>query len=208
MGLKIIGAGLGRTGTMSLKIALEGLGFGPCYHMIECIPQGPDHWQLWVDALSGRQNWESVFTGFNSAVDFPTCSSYLSLAQYYPDAKIILTVRDQERWFDSTQETIFSPKWIEFLRASPMNPFLQLTVFDFFKDRLHDKNHFIERFQDHVNEVKKNIPASRLLVFDVRQGWAPLCEFLNVPEPDTEFPRVNEAEETKNLLNDMMQGKN
>ena len=204
MALKVIGAGLGRTGTMSMKAALEQLGLGPCYHMVECLPRGPAHWQKWVDAANGNPDWDGLFAGFSSAVDFPACSSYKALADYYPEAKVILTVRDPERWYESTQETIFSPPWIEYLRTAEMGKFMQLTVNDFLQDRMHDKAHLIQRFQAHIEEVRNTIPASRLLVFEVKEGWGPLCEFLGLPEPDGDFPAINDAQATKEIIRKIM----
>ena len=113
MTLEVIGAGFGRTGTMSLKAALEQLGFDPCYHMVECFPKGPGHWKLWEEATTGNPDWEAIFEGFTATVDFPACTSYAALAEHYPEAKVILSVRDPEKWFQSTQDTIFAPQWIE-----------------------------------------------------------------------------------------------
>jgi hypothetical protein len=201
MTLKVVGAGLGRTGTMSLKTAMEQLELGPCYHMVECLPRGPEHWQKWIDAATGKPDWDSLFDGFGSTVDFPSCSSYKALADHYPDAKVVLTVRDPERWFESTQETIFAPHWIEYLRKAEMGKFIKLTVNDFLQDRMHDKEHLIQRFQEHIEEVKNTISASRLLVFEVKDGWEPLCEFLEVPQPDGDFPFINDEVATKDILN-------
>jgi hypothetical protein len=201
MALKVIGAGFGRTGTMSMKAALEQLGFGPCYHMVECLPRGPQHWQKWVDAIRGKPDWDTLFNGFGSTVDFPASTSYKALAAQYPDAKVILTVRDPERWFESTQETIFAPHWIEYLKKVEMGNFIQLTINDYLQDRMHDKGHLIQRFQEHTEEVRNSIPASRLMVFEVKEGWRPLCEFLDLPEPDADFPFINDTEATKEILN-------
>ncbi len=201
MALEVIGAGFGRTGTMSLKAALEQLGLGPCYHMVECLPRGPKHWQKWVDAAKGHPDWDALFNGYTSTVDFPSCSSYQALADYYPNAKVVLTIRDPERWFKSTQETIFAPHWIEYLRNVEMGDFIKLTINDYLQDRMHDKEHLIRRFEEHVEEVRQSIPASRLLVFEMKDGWGPLCEFLERPVPETEFPFVNDTEATKAIIN-------
>jgi hypothetical protein len=200
MALTVIGAGFGRTGTMSMKTALERLGVGPCYHMVECLPRGPEHWQHWVNAKSGQPDWDTIFDGFNATVDFPACSSYRALADHYPNAKVVLTVRDPERWFESTQETIFAPHWIEYLRTVEMGKFIQLTINDYLQDRMHDKEHLMQRFQEHIEEVKRTIPSSRLLVFEVKEGWEPLCEFLDLPVPDFEFPFVNDTEATQEII--------
>jgi len=205
MSLQVIGAGLGRTGTMSLKVALEQLGLGPCYHMVECFPQGPEHWKKWIDAANGKPDWDAIFAGFNSTVDFPSCSSYKALAAHYPDAKVVLTVRDPKRWFESTQETIFSPRWIEYLRGVEAGEFIQLTVNDYVQDRMHDKDYLIQRFQEHVEEVRNTIPASRLLIFSVKYGWGPLCEFLDRPLPAGDFPFVNDEVATKEILDKIIE---
>lgn len=204
MALNVIGAGFGRTGTMSMKAALEQLGFGPCYHMVECLPQGAEHWQKWVDARSGSPDWDDLFDGFGATVDFPSCTSYKALAAYYPEAKVVLTVRDPGRWFESTQDTIFAPHWIEYLRQAEMGRFMQLTINDYLQDRMHDQEHLIRRFNEHVEEVRDSIPASRLLVFDVKEGWGPLCEFLKRPVPDTDFPHINDTAATKGLINNII----
>jgi hypothetical protein len=201
MALKVIGAGFGRTGTMSMKAALEQIGLGPCYHMVECLPRGPGHWQKWVDVASGNADWDSIFDGFQSSVDFPSCSSYKALAAKYPDARVVLTVRDPERWFESTQETIFAPHWTEYLRKVEMGKFIQLNINDYLQDRMHEREHLIRRFNEHIEEVRNSIPASRLLVFEVKDGWGPLCEFLGKPVPDTEFPFINDTEATKDIIN-------
>jgi hypothetical protein len=204
MALKVIGAGFGRTGTMSLKAALERLGFGPCYHMVECFPRGPEHWRLWTEAAAGNPDWEAIFDGFTATVDFPACTSYRALADHYPEAKVILSVRDPASWFDSTQETIFSPAWIEWLDGSEAADYMRATINDYFDGRMHDREHLVQRFEQHVASVKAAIAPERLLVFEARQGWEPLCAFLDCPVPDEPFPRVNDAPETKAIIEAIM----
>lgn len=200
MALQIIGAGFGRTGTLSLKIALEQLGF-PCYHMIECFPRGPAHWKLWEEALEGRPDWDAIFEGFAATVDFPACTSYAALAAHYPEAKVILSVRDPEKWYQSTQETIFAPHWIEHLPRTEAAPFMQATINDYFDGRMHDRDHLMRRFDEHVQAVKAAIPSERLLVFEAAQGWEPLCEFLDQEVPEGDFPHVNDTKETQDIIN-------
>ena len=200
MALKIIGAGFGRTGTMSLKAALEQLGF-PCYHMMECFPKGPPHWQLWEEALTGKPDWDTLFDGYTATVDFPASTSYEALADYYPDAKVILTVRDPEQWFQSTQNTIFSPHWMEFVPSSEAGAYMKATIYDFFDNRMHDRDHLIHRFGEHIDEVKAAIPADHLLVFEVAQGWEPLCNFLGMEIPSGEFPHVNDTKALQEMIN-------
>src|SRR5262249_30221032 len=127
MALKVIGSGYGRTGTLSLKLALEQLGFGPCHHMLEVFPR-PQTMPLWIDAARGKPDWEAIFDGFQSMVDHPGCKFWRELAAYYPDAKVIHTVRDPERWFASTQATIFSPQMNFESAPPPMRDFMKEVV--------------------------------------------------------------------------------
>ncbi len=200
MSLQIIGAGFGRTGTLSLKTALEQLGY-PCYHMVECFPKGPAHWKLWEEALAGNPDWDALFEGFTATVDFPACTSYQALADYYPDAKVILSVRDPEKWYQSLQDTIFAPHWIEFLPTSEAGAYMKATINDYFDGRMHDRDHLVRRFQEHTEAVKAAIPPERLLVFEAVHGWAPLCEFLGHPVPEGDYPHVNDTQATKDIIN-------
>lgn len=194
MTLKLIGAGLGRTGTASVKVALEQLGFGPCYHMSELLAD-PSRTALWVSAAQGQPDWEAIFRGYVSTVDYPGCSFWRELAQLYPEARVLLSVRDADKWFESTQETIFNPGMTGTLRASPLRPFFEQIVWRDFGGRMHDRTFMVDYFRRHAAEVERVVPAERLLVYDVAQGWEPLCRFLGVPVPDTAFPRVNTREE-------------
>lgn len=199
MALQVIGAGFGRTGTLSLKTALEQLGL-PCYHMVECFPQGPEHWRLWEQALAGEADWDSIFEGFEATVDFPACTSFQRLAEFYPDAKVILTLRDPKAWYQSTQDTIFSPDWIAYLPDSPAGAYMKATINDYFDNRMHDESFLIQRFEEHTAAVKAGIPADRLLVYEVKEGWGPLCQFLGLPVPEDAFPRVNDTAATQALI--------
>jgi len=199
MPLKLIGAGLGRTGTLSLKFALEQIGYGPCYHMTE-VMISPDAAAHWVRAANGNPDWETIFNGFVGTVDFPACTFWRELADFYPDAKVLLSVRDPEQWFESTQATIFSDRARQMLIQTPMKEFIEKTTWRMFGDRLHDREFMIEAFKRHNAEVEKTISPSRLLVYEVSQGWEPLCKFLNVPVPDTPFPRVNSRDEMKMFM--------
>jgi hypothetical protein len=205
MALKLIGAGFGRTGTMSLKAALEQLGLNPCYHMVECFPKGPQHWDLWTQAANGSPDWDAIFDGFEATVDFPACTSYRALAEYYPDAKVVLSVRDPEAWYRSTQETIFSKPWIDWLANSEAAPYMSGTINDYFDNRMHDRDHLIARFNEHIDEVKATIAPGRLLVFEAKQGWEPLCNFLELPVPDGDFPHINDNEATKAIIQNIME---
>ncbi|WP_165954279.1 sulfotransferase family protein [Seongchinamella unica] len=203
MALEIIGAGFGRTGTMSLKVALEQLGY-PCYHMIECFPRGPEHWKHWEQVGSGSPDWDAIFEGFTATVDFPACTSYAALAEYYPDAKVVLTVRDPEKWFTSVQDTIFGEEWIRFLPGSEAGAFTTTTINNYFDGRMHDHDHLVRRFNEHVAEVRATIPPERLLVFEVADGWEPLCEFLGLPAPEGDFPHINDTEAVQGIIKTIM----
>lgn len=203
MGLEIIGAGFGRTGTTSLKQALEDLGFGPCHHMLE-IREHPEQLPAWQRAAEGEHvDWDEVFAGYRSQVDWPGARYWRELALYYPDAKVILSVRDPERWFESVQETIWP-----FVRDRASNPReharamaemgAQAIVAQIFDGRIDDKEHAIAIFNRHIADVKATIEPERLLVFDAAAGWEPLCRFLGVPVPDEPYPRTNTREDFKN----------
>ena len=195
MPLSVIGAGYGRTGTMSLKLALEQLGLGPCYHMYEVFqnPAAPGYWEAAADGQP--MDWGTVFAGFGATVDWPSATFYETLASAYPDAKVILTERDPEAWWKSTQATIFN--WDAPGAAIP-EPFLRMVqkvVGALFDQRIHDHDHVISVFKRHNARVREVIPPERLLVYEIADGWAPLCDFLGVPAPDGPMPKVNTTEE-------------
>jgi hypothetical protein len=201
MPLKVIGAGLGRTGTLSLKLALERLGFGPCFHMAEMFIN-QDRAPLWVDAAEGRPNWEAIFKGYPATTDYPACIYWRELASAYPSAKVILTLRDADKWFESTQATIFSEAMSERIRSSPA-PIVEMfekTLWKDFGDRIHDHDFMIEHFERHNAAVKAGVPKKRLLVYEVSEGWGPLCDFLDVDVPDAPFPNVNSREELQSRM--------
>ena len=198
MALDIIGAGFGRTGTSSLKIALEHLGFGPTHHMFE-IRDNPHLLPPWqAAARSETIDWDVAFAGYRSQVDWPGARFWKELADYYPDARVILTVRDPDQWFDSVQATIAPfvagrgqhgadhPNAI----ATMAHQLIAKAIFD---DRLDERAHATQVFRDHVATVQATIPPQRLLTFDVREGWGPLCGFLGCPVPDITFPRLNSS---------------
>jgi hypothetical protein len=200
MSLKLIGAGYGRTGTLSLKMALEQISYGPCHHMTEVL-LAPESAGLWMRAAAGAPVWDDIYKGFASTVDFPGCTFWRQLSEFYPQAKVLLSVRDPEKWFESTQATIFSEQAIARLSATPMAAFMDKVAWGVFsRERIHDREFMIEAFKRHNAEVERAIPSERLLVYDVAQGWEPLCKFLGVPVPDTPFPRTNSREEMAALM--------
>jgi len=194
MPLKVIGVGLGRTGTMSLKLALEQIGFASCYHMAELL-MNTARVPLWVAAADGKPDWEAVFEGYSATTDYPGCIWWRELASAYPKAKVILTLRDPEKWFESTQATIFSEAMSARVKDSPVAPLFEKTMWKQFGDRIHDRAFMIEHFERHNAAVKAAIPKNRLLVYEVSEGWEPLCEFLAVDVPNAPFPKVNSREE-------------
>lgn len=211
MSLQVIGAGWGRTGTESLKLALEHLGFGPCYHMIEVMKK-VDALPHWEQLERGdTPDYEALFKGYRSAVDFPVARYYRELMAYYPDAKIILSVRDPEKWYASASKTIlrgapppvvvlfhlagiFSkraanlPKvlaWIQRFLESPEG---------LFQGKKNDRRFMTDFFQRWNAEVIHTVPPEKLLVYHVGDGWEPLCAFLHVPVPAISYPHSNRSE--------------
>jgi hypothetical protein len=198
--VKVIGAGFGRTGTMSLKVALEGLGFGPCYHMVEVF-EHPEHVSLWEAATRGEPlDWEKIFGSYQAAVDWPTAAFYKELMKVYPEAKVLLTIRDPEKWYESTKHTIY--KTTEAPDPSPMLRMATKLVWEqTFDGNFEDRRYAMEVFKRHNEEVKKHVPPERLLVYDVKDGWKLLCEFLGVEVPEEKsFPRLNDTEAFKEMV--------
>ena len=192
--MEVIGAGFGRTGTMLLKVALEQLGFGPCYHMIE-IFEHRDHVPLWEAAARGETvDWEEMFAGYRATVDWPGCSFYKELMEAYPNAKVLLSVRALDNWYESARNTIYTT--LDIPDPPPGRRVVDKLVWEqTFGGDFEDRQHAIEVFEQHNEEVKKQVPPARLLVYEVREGWEPLCEFLGVEVPkDMPFPRLNDTE--------------
>ena len=195
---------MGRTGTASLKIALEQLGLGRCYHMTE-IMQNPEYISDWVDAANGSPDWDRIFKDYAATVDNPGCGFWRQLADHYPQAKVILTVRDPEKWFDSTNETIHSVEFARFIKNTPWGEMIQKTVYDTMDNRMQDREFMVSFFENRTQEIINTIAPERLLIYEVRQGWKPLCDFLGLVDPGTDFPRVNSRDETKALLAGMIE---
>ncbi len=195
MALKVIGAGLGRTATFSMKFALEHLGIGPCYHMSEVLAGARRNIPLWLDVVAGKPDWETIFEGYQSTTDYPACTYWRELAEHYPEAKVILTVRDPDSWFDSVTETIFSERMNAQTHDSPFGALLQGVALNAFAGRKNDRAFMTGWFTRRNQEVADALPPERLLVFEPKRGWKPLCEFLGVPVPKVPFPRVNSRDE-------------
>ena len=204
MSIKVIGAGFGRTGTLSLKVALEDLGLAKCYHMTEVLAH-LDHAVVWDDAAQGVSvDWDSLFNGYQATVDWPGCTFYEQLMQKYPDAKVILTLREPERWYESARQTIYQarttfPRWLLLLnpRTKVFTKMLDRVVWQgTFQGRFEDRSFAIEVFNRHNERVRQTVPPGQLLVYEVREGWEPLCKFLELPAPAGKpFPHLNDAAE-------------
>ncbi|MCH7662727.1 MAG: sulfotransferase family protein [Chloroflexi bacterium] len=205
--MQIIGAGFGRTGTMSLKAALEQIGFGPCYHMLEVLKH-PSHIGGWLAAAEGEQvDWDGLLGNYQAGLDYPLSVFYKELLAVYPEAKVILTVRDPQRWYESTLETIYQgaalPDWV--LRILPpyrdFIKMVRMAVWEgLFEGRFEERAYAIKVFEDWVIEVKRTVPAEKLLIFSVKDGWEPLCAFLGVPVPDKPFPHINDRKMTQRMF--------
>jgi hypothetical protein len=194
MALKVVGSGLGRTGTKSMQTALNMLGFGPCHHMVEVFAH-PESMQLWIDAAEGRPDWDAIFKDYHSMVDYPGAAHWRAIADHYPDAKVLHTVRDPDKWFESTQATIFAP-------GRGANAFQEGVPGKFFasfmgpfRERLADRAYMTDYFRHQTEEVKTHIAPERLLVYEVGEGWDRLCAFLGVPVPAEPYPSENSREE-------------
>jgi Sulfotransferase domain len=213
--LTVIGVGLGRTGTLSLHAALERLGFAPCEHMTNCFAH-PERFALWLEALRRKQagepiDWRPLFSGFRATLDWPGAYFWRELVAAHPEARVILTVRAPERWYDSARATIYAASQARTAtlasrllyglmalldpRAGQGFRTVQETVWNgTFGGRFADREEAMNRFHQHNCDVEATVPPERLLVFDVKQGWEPLCAFLGVPVPAGEpFPHVNDA---------------
>ena len=207
--IEVIGAGLPRTGTLTQKVALEQLGFAPSYHWVDLLAD-LSQLELWERAMDGEADWPQMFGESRSTVDWPGGYFYRELSEAYPDAKVLLSVRDPESWERSFRDTIWTmshgtsvmpllararaeidPTWERYLAfVDRMFWGPQGT----FADGHAEPGELIEQMVRHTEQVKQTIPADRLLVWEVGEGWGPLCEFLGVPEPDSPLPHANDRD--------------
>jgi hypothetical protein len=201
--MKLIGAGFGRSGTMSIKAALEQLGYGPCYHMKITLKRY-HHMKFFVRAWRGEKvSWKRFFHRYNSVVDWPACSFYRELMTEYPDARVLLNIRDPEEWYSSMKATIYA--------VQPAFPWWFPRIVRIMHDEIiwngnlkgvfEDREKAIRAYKEWIEEVKRNVPADRLLIYNVKEGWEPLCDFLGVPVPEGKaFPHINERKSFKRLI--------
>jgi len=198
--MDVIGAGLGRTGTLSLKVALEMLGFGPCLHMVSVLDDA-ERATLFQRAADGDLgSLTKALEGHRSTVDWPGVFFWRELVELHPRAKVILTVRDPEQWYDSAHRTIFqaalnASRAPSALPAAGIGMIQRLVWEGTFGGRFADREHTVRVFEQHNEAVRRAVPAGRLLEFEVSEGWAPLCDFLGVPVPKAPFPRTNDTAE-------------
>lgn len=204
MTIEVIGAGFGRTGTLSLKIALEALGLDKCYHMME-VMRNESHAAEWRKAARGEAvNWEALYTGYRATVDWPSASFWRELRAVYPEAKVILTLRDSQQWYTSVMNTIwkFSSQAAGESRTQLDEAGMERSMMGdeiiwqgVFGGRMQDRDHVIECYEEHNQEVIDTVPADKLLVYRPGDGWEPLCGFLQKTVPDTDYPKVNSTED-------------
>ncbi len=223
MSLKVIGAGFPRTGTTTLKRSLELLGCKRVYHMKELLvkPTMLHYWKTLSE--TGDTDWDGLYDGFDATVDFPGYPWYKEHMKRYPEAKVILTVREFDGWYNSVDNTVF--------RAGPQTPAEKIKMMGkllvssrarnvvacikFFKKiffagelqgKFEDKEFAKQVWENHIADVKASVPAENLLIYDVREGWGPLCAFLGVPEPSEPLPHLNKKENFKEMLPKLMKG--
>ena len=197
MALSVIGSGFGRTGTASLKAALEQLGFGPCHHMHE-VNAHPEQRPWWQSVASGETvDWNTVFAGYGSQVDWPGAHVWRQLIVAFPEAKVLHSVRPEDSWWRSFSNTI--GKLMTLYPGFPLPPAAKAMMdantamigHQTFGGNWTDRDHVLAVYNQRTAEVVATVPPERLLVYDVAEGWEPLCRFLNAPVPETPFPRTN-----------------
>ncbi|WP_146900449.1 sulfotransferase family protein [Adhaeribacter aerolatus] len=223
MSIKIIGAGLPRTGTNTLKASLEKLGYNKTYHMKELL-EHPDMLPYWLTLKeTGETDWEQLYNGYEATVDFPGYPWYQEHMKHYPDAKVILTVRPFDKWYTSIHSTIWQagpqtlPQKLAMMTKLAFNPrlrsvikcvkFAKGTIFGVHLQGKFEDKAFAEKvFNQHIADVKAFVPADKLLIYDVSEGWGPLCRFLALPEPTEQLPHLNKKEDFKEMLSELMKG--
>ena len=200
MSLAVIGAGFGRTGTLSISVALDRLGYGPCYHM-DNVFASAEHLARWQAVADGDPaEWNNIFAGYAATIDWPGMLYYRELADAYPDARVLLSIRPADSWWESFANTI--KRLIESRDRAHDDHVRQVLAYAYriiaeqtFGGAMDDKDAVIARYENHIDSVRKNISAERLLVYQVTEGWGPLCKFLGVPEPDENFPKLNNVKD-------------
>ena len=211
MTISVIGVGLGQTGTHSLSAALDILGFGECFHADRMLERRDVRAaKAWLDIAEGKPaRWNDIFQGYQSIASFPAWALYKEMLEQFPDARIVLTVRDKEEWFNDINAGDYAafkadPWWL--FSVSPVKRVMKkledlLIIERKYSGRLHDKKYALKVFEEHIQEVRRVVPEDKLLIFDVKEGWGPLCEFLNVTVPANKpFPWLNDIPSVKARL--------
>jgi hypothetical protein len=200
MEIEVVGAGVGRTGTHSLKIALEQLLGAPCHHMVEILGD-PAQVPAWTDAIEGRPvDWSAMLSGYRSIVDWPGGAFWPELSSAFPDALVLLSVRDPEAWYRSASNTIF----LAFDRFPPeLAPWMgevRKLLHDRFSDEIDNPTAMMDAFVRHNEAVRTEVPANRLLEWTPGDGWEPICERLGLPVPTDPFPVTNTTGEFREMI--------
>ncbi len=209
--MEVIGAGNGRTGTKTLKTALEILGYDPCYHMVEVMQN--NHAKFWIKVADGEEySFEEVFgpKKYKASCDFPSAIYWREQLERYPNAKVILTARDPESWYKSCSDTIFrvmpngphssfGVRMAMWVMGAHHEMLSKVIVRDYFHNDM-SKENVLKCYNDHNAKVIAECPKDKLLVFEVAQGWEPLCKFLDKPIPSVPFPRVNDTAEFQRIV--------
>lgn len=200
MALKVIGAGVGRTGTHSLKIALEQLLGGRCHHMVEVLSD-PSQIPTWIDAIEGRPvDWSAFLGDYRSQVDWPGASFWPELLAANPDAMVLLSVRDADSWYRSACNTIFvamrqgPPEGEAWMAA------MRKLLHDRFSDQLDDRTAMIDAYERHNEAVRSKVPADRLIEWTPADGWGPICERLGLAVPEEPFPVTNSTDDFRAMV--------
>lgn len=195
MELRVVGAGLGRTGTHSLKLALEHLLGAPCHHMIELMGD-PRQRPRWEAALDGRPDWPATYDGYAATVDWPGVAFWRELVAANPGALVLLSRRESaEAWWRSAERTIFSPFNGDDAAINPENRAFVLALFARNGIDPGDRGSAMAAYGAHLDAVRAEVPAGRLVEWAAGDGWPPLCAALGLPVPDDPFPHVNTTEE-------------
>ena len=193
MTLRVVGAGMGRTGTNSLKLALERLLGEPCYHMFECFER-PEHMPLWTAAARGDMpEWDRLLAGYGAAIDFPPAAFWPELMGAYPEALVLLSVRDTDDWWTSASQTIFPS--VLALPRGPRREMMEALWSSRFTLAIDDEKAAKTAFEKFNDEVRAGVPTERLLEWRPGDGWEPICAALELPVPPEPFPHVNSTSE-------------
>jgi hypothetical protein len=196
--LKVVGAGVGRTGTHSLKLALEQLLGGTCHHMVEVLAH-PEEVPIWTAAIDGHDvDWNALLEGYTALVDWPGGSFWPELSAANPDALVLLSVRDPDAWYTSCHNTIFQA--MTMMKDEAWMAAMLRLLHDRFSDRLDDRDAMVAAFEKHNDAVRAGVPADRLLEWTAADGWEPICERLGLAVPGEPFPKVNTTEDFRAMI--------